>query len=306
MARVQIISNLNNGAGLQKDFELLRDLLVEQGHQVVGVHFRGPCNSTADLNIFLEVIVPAHMWMARRNFFIPNPEWYFNQWDECLSRFTAVLCKTRACLELFKSKVPESKLHFTGFFSKDLYEPAIPRERRFLHAAGLSQTKNTVAIIDAWNHFKIPYPLTVVSDHYGGRYPNITFMRRISDGQIKVLMNSHQFHLMPSMYEGFGHAIHEGFSCKAVMITTNVPPMNEWVAPPELLSQPRGMQQHHLAALCFIPKEQIEESVRKAWDLVEGTSILPTEGTSTLIGNRARGFFLQERPNFAERFGELL
>lgn len=298
MHRVHIISNINNGAGLQKDFELLRDLLIEQGHQVEGVHFRGPCNSTADINIFLEVIVPAHIHRARRNFFIPNPEWYFYPWDDLLPSFDAVLCKTRACFDLFKLRVSADRLHFTGFFSKDMYEPAIPRERKFLHVAGLSQTKNTMAVVGAWEHFKICCPLTVVSDFYDTPTPNITFLRRIPDEQIKVLMNSHKFHLMPSMYEGFGHVIHEGFSCKAVMITTNVAPMNEWIAPTELLCQAAGKQQHHLAALCHVAREQVEESVRKAWEL--------TEETTKTIGEQARKFFLNERPQFAEKFGALL
>lgn len=271
--RVNIISNITNGVGLQKDYELLRDLLVEMGHEAVGIQFNhlGHPNASliAEVNIFLEIVAPKFIELARRNFLVPNPEWYFQGWDQHLPSFEAVLCKTLACEHLFKPK--HAKVVFTGFFSRDLYEPSIPREKRFLHVAGKSQTKNTPAVLEAWSKFPIPYPLTVVSEHFTGSVNNVTFLRRITDENLKQQMNSHQFHLMPSMNEGFGHVIHEGFGCGAIVITTNFEPMNEWCAPTELLCGVYGMRQHHSAPLCFVSAEEIRNAVFRAGELSENT-----------------------------------
>src|ERR1700690_622138 len=56
---IAIVSNLNSGIGLQREYELLREFLMAEGHAVMGVQYDeepysggGPC----DLTIFLEVI----------------------------------------------------------------------------------------------------------------------------------------------------------------------------------------------------------------------------------------------------------
>ena len=57
---------------------------------------------------------------------------------------------------------------------------------------------------------------------------NITIIqRKLSEIELKYLMNSHMFHFSPSCFEGFGHTICEGLSCGSVVITTNNGPMNE-------------------------------------------------------------------------------
>jgi glycosyltransferase involved in cell wall biosynthesis len=298
--RINIVSNVLNGVGLQRDFELLRDYLASAGHQVLGIQFNAPFQSCpADISIFLEVLVASQLEQARRNYFFPNPEWYFTGWNPLLAKMDAVCCKTRACMELFTPLVAKERLHFTGFMSADLRDVSIPRERRFLHVAGKSQTKNTPAVMEAWGRFNIQYPLTIVSESYlQGNLPSVTFIKRASDEQIKQLMNSHKFHLMPSMYEGFGHVIHEGFSCEAVMITTNKAPMNDWAAPKELLCEVSNLRQFNLAALAYVPADQIEEATRKAWSLPE-TRLLE-------IGALARLFFIQECLEFRDRFKGLI
>lgn len=291
--RVNVVTNIN-GAGLQRDFELIRDLLVERKHEVKCIQFNAQFSGApADITIFLEVVVQAHLFHARRNFLIPNPEWYFDGWNVLLGNFETVLCKTRACEKIFKASA-KARAKFTGFFSRDLFDPMTPRERRFLHVAGKSQTKNTTAIIEAWGSRKIPYPLTIVSDYYHGSFPNVEFLKRVDDAMLRHLMNTHLFHLMPSMYEGFGHAIHEAFGCKAVVITTNHEPMNEWCAPMELLCEPNGMRQHHAAPLCFVPPTEIIKSAHAAWQL--------PENRIAEIGDQARNFYLEEWMGFHKNF----
>ena len=61
--------------------------------------------------------------------------------------------------------------------------------------------------------------------------PNITdLMGYQTDEKIRELMNECQFHLCPSECEGFGYYIVEGISCKALVLATDAPPMNEHIS----------------------------------------------------------------------------
>ena len=68
MSHFNICSNIDNGVGLQKDAELLRDLLVEWKHTAKLVHYKkqGDIEEAprARANIFLEVV--AYNLVARR------------------------------------------------------------------------------------------------------------------------------------------------------------------------------------------------------------------------------------------------
>jgi hypothetical protein len=246
VSHFNICSNIDNGVGLQKDAELLRDLLQEWGHTAKLVHYKkqGDIEEAprARANIFLEVV--AYNLVARRiadqNWLIPNPEW-FASWDHqnAIQTFDKFLCKTHDAVKIMQRELKEyrNKVQYIGFESRDLYDPSIPRERRFLHLAGMSQFKNTQATVYAFTKVTIDDearpPLTIVSVYpelwaFGKDCKNVTAYQRVSDEEIKRLMNSHQFHILPSGYEGWGHALWEGLGCGAVMMTTDHPPMNEF------------------------------------------------------------------------------
>jgi glycosyltransferase involved in cell wall biosynthesis len=53
----------------------------------------------------------------------------------------------------------------------------------------------------------------------------------ISAEELTRLQNEVLFHLAVTKAEGFGHKLNEGFSCGAIVIATDAPPMNEIVAP---------------------------------------------------------------------------
>src|SRR5260370_39891253 len=103
MARVNIISNIGNGVGLQRDFELLREILNESGHEVFGVQFNAPHRGpSVDLNIFIETVVPSLFFLAKHNWLIPNPEWFQEVFLSSLASFSRILCKTRDAMRIFK------------------------------------------------------------------------------------------------------------------------------------------------------------------------------------------------------------
>ena len=149
--RFNLISNLLNGAGLQRDYELLRTELEARGHAVQGVQFNAkPFRiPRADVNLFDEVVVPEAFPAAPVQWVMPHPEWWLPPYQESLPWITKVLCKTYDCLRLFQP-LAGARAEYLGFISRDLYRPEVARQRTFLHVAGNSAVKNTEAVLAAW------------------------------------------------------------------------------------------------------------------------------------------------------------
>jgi glycosyltransferase involved in cell wall biosynthesis len=304
--RFNIFSNITNGAGLQRDYHILKNNLEAAGHQVAGIPYPDtPQNlPTADINLFLEIVEPRVMQMAPRNFYIPNSEWYFPCWDKYLPRMDRVLCKTQDCFQIWAGKVGVQKCRYISFEAGDFYRPEIPRERKFLHMSGKSLTKNTAAVAAAWKEYKIPHQLTVVA--YKPEIikdcvniPNVTHITRLTEEQVVEYMNSHWFHVMPSKYEGYGHYIHEALGCGGVVLTTNAPPMAQFPG----------------VAKDFLIQVVKRERMRAAWfnhvntyqiaDAVNAVARIDDQRLKT-IGEQARAGFLAERAHFRKAFAEVI
>ena len=112
------------------------------------------------------------------------------------------------------------------------------------------------------------------------------------------MMNTNLFHLCPSMYEGYGHALHEGMGCGSIVITVNRPPMNDFGCPPNLYVRPNSTQNFNLATLHVVPASEIHEAVERAGAL--------TEKECTNLSAQARAVFLKENEAFMQRFKELI
>lgn len=311
MKHFNIISNINNGVGLQKDAEILRDRLVEWGHSAKLLHYmkRNDMEEApeAAANIFLEVVnydlIAMHR--AKQNWFIPNPEW-LAPWDHKngLPDFDLVLCKTHDAIRILNKLTDAKKVKFIGFESCDLYKPEIPRERKFLHVAGQSRYKNTAATTYAFAKMmqdeEVRPLLTIIGAYpeeyaFGKDCRNIETFERVSDIEMVRLMNSHLFHLMPAGYEGWGHSLHESLGCGAVTITTNFPPMNEFEGVAKDLLVPYQDTIPELAAMrARVVAAPIRDIVKKALRLkAEQIEVIQKE---------AREAYLKEVQDFRSNF----
>lgn len=294
-----VITNLSNGVGLQRDYQIIRELLTGAGHVVRGVQFDNPGEvQPTDRNLFLETFVADLMPYGREQWVMPNPEWWFAPWSNYLKQVDRVLCKTNHALVLFSGLTDPHKCVFTGFKSRDFYDAEIKRERNFLHVAGKSQTKNTLAVLAAWKRERIPAKLTVVSEHYFAHCPSVAILDRVTDERLAELLNSHLFHVMPSGYEGFGHVIHEGLGVGAVMILTDAPPMVDWVEDPRLLVDATIGQQFHSIQMAAVTATAVERACMAALDF----SAPRIRDIS--VGARLR--FVTEDIAFQERFLKLV
>lgn len=297
-----LITNLENGAGLQRDFLMLKERLEALGHAVRGEQFNAinPTHRRCDVNIFLEVVTPSHMQYATENWFVPNCEWYFPCWDGLLPRFNKVLCKTQDALNIWQRKTPGRAI-FTGWEANDFFNPAIERKREFLHLARNSENKGTEHIIETWRKFPMPYPLTIVARKadvvkYCRGAAGVNLIEELSEAELITKMNACQFHLAPTRYEGFGMWIHEALGVGATVITTDAPPMNTFngiaITVPVQRSEPRL-----LARFNHVDHTALATAVHKAWQF--------DNQQLAEIHSNARAAFLSDREFFRQKIKEL-
>src|ERR1035441_8126352 len=176
--RFNLVSNITNGVGLSQDYAILRAALEARGHHVDGVLYNQPPTSApkADINVFLELVTPQHFVLAREQWLVPNPEWFFR--GETLPHFSRILAKTKDGQQIFVRLTgdlqPKPTTSFLGWRSRDLYQPETPRQRKFLHISGKSQFKNTEAVLDCWHRFQPAAELLVVGQHYRSEISGVT------------------------------------------------------------------------------------------------------------------------------------
>lgn len=299
MKRFNIITNLANGVGLQREYEILRDVLTSAGHTVVGVDFQQTVGCpSADVNLFLETVTPSVFGAAPENWVMPNPEWWSDEYQRSLPSLTRILCKTRHAYDLFRVLAGE-RACYVGFMSRDLYQGDVERKPRFLHLAGNSQIKNTEVILKAWK--KLSYRLTVVSPYFhreASKLRHVKAYERVSDEKLRKLMNSRQFHLCPSKYEGFGHYIHEALGVGAVVITSSAPPMNELPLPEELFIPALPGASLCLAHLHEVTPQDVIDRVNHVAEL--------SPRRIQEISRAARSHFEQECSSFRARILEVV
>lgn len=232
---IAIVTNIDAAIGLATEYCLLREFLVALGHEVTGIQYDTeelPARKF-DLMISMETVSRCLFDFAPLHWYFANPEWFKPHLVNLVGkRFDKIFCKTHEAERILAPMFP-GKVHYVGFLTRDQYDPGIPRENKFLHIGGNSSFRGTQTVLDAWkwekNGRRIPAELTIVSTALKDRtpIPNVTLLDRVTDEELKVLQNSHLFHLYPAGTEGFGHAIHEALSVNAVIVTTAAPPMDE-------------------------------------------------------------------------------
>lgn len=318
MARldVNIVTSMV-GAGLEREALLLKDLFASHDIYSNLMHYTnfGAPMIRADITIFFEVVMPQALSLSRENWLVPNCEWWDARNDRFLPHFSKVLCKTQDCYRVWCAKVGPQKCVYTSFEARDLYNPEIPRELKILHIAGKSEHKNTDAVLNTWNMTHLPHVhplpmLTVVCrapafNHYFEPSmqfidENVTRYDRVSEEQLVQLLNSHQIHLMPSQYEGFGHILHEGLGCGALMITTDAPPMNQFEGIYKAIRVSQTCPRS-LVNLNIVHHTEVEKIVREAVTLFWGNK--KEVAARSMI---AREAFLRNREFFRKTMMELV
>jgi glycosyltransferase involved in cell wall biosynthesis len=292
----------DNGVGLTTDMELLEDLLTSMGHDVMRVDWRATRMRRCHVIIFLELYNAYLRRMAQYSVGIFNLEWMEKVWVPQLGNLTQLWAKSDDALETYCKIGYDDVATYTGFLSRDLYDPSVERKDVCLHVKGNSDMKGTDAVLEAWRDYgdSLP-PLTVVSRKHPvrGLSPGVTVLPFVSQAELVRLMNESRVHLCPSRTEGWGHYITEAMSAKAVVVTTDAPPMNEQVrADCGILLPATEGKLHNLAPEYSVESADVANAVWRVMDM--------SDDEKDIIGSRARERVLQRNRDFGHAVGVML
>jgi glycosyltransferase involved in cell wall biosynthesis len=324
--KVRLIGKAN-GVGLSRDFELLAAALRAGGCEVTlhGCERRdrkrrrsfftrlaararglrgGGLNAPFDVNLMLEHMWPQFLHEATRNVLVPNPEWFDRRDVAFLGAAQRVWAKTALAERLFAAR--GCRAVRIGFDSTDRLDPAVTREQKFLHLAGRSPLKGTARLHALWRRHPEWPLLTIVQDADAAAGPtpaseaNIRFESRfLSDETLRMLQNSHRFHVCTSEAEGWGHYIVEAMSVGAVTLTCDAPPMNELIEPRRgvLLASHPGERQN-LVTLSLFDEAAFEAAVSRV--------LAMSRAQCETVGAAARAWFLGNKQGFFGRVQQAL
>lgn len=229
-----------NGHGLSRDAHILQELLSKSGWHAEIAHpetrskirryFR---RTDYDVVVHLETFHPRWVNAGTRQYLIPNQEWFRPRRLRWLKFVDNIFVKTAHAHEIFLGF--SDKVDLIGFTSEDRYDPNIPKNwNKFLHLAGASFLKGTDQILNVWRkHPEWPELILIKrKESVSEELPdNVRLVSEyLSDNDLKTLQNECGVHLCPSRSEGWGHYIVEAMSCGAAIVTTNAPPMNEFIS----------------------------------------------------------------------------
>lgn len=257
----------------------------------------------ADVNLFIDRVMN-NKWFGHSliNVLMVNQEvilaphlsaYQFEK--QYLKKIDIVLCKTNYGYEFMQRMRDKYNFRFKILYvGHTTIFPTIPPGMKrdystILHSAGAHNWKNTDTVIKAWlkHGKKLNLPEVVITCHKKcltslKKYlePNefkemlnhdlITFYQEPLDFKDLVrLKHEIGMHLCPSMAEGYGHYLNEARICKAAIITTDIPPMNELVDSDTGLLLPcyKTEEKSNGNPICFIDPYDLAEIVKKLADL---------------------------------------
>ncbi|MGD1904666.1 MAG: glycosyltransferase [Leptolyngbyaceae cyanobacterium] len=322
MAKVNIICRASN-FGLAQCQHILFALAKRLGHTVtlsrperdrtiwqylrnlypsIASRLKNPSNPDYDINIFIEDLDPSWFSKARKNYLIPNQEWFHYRWLPYLLGIDRVLAKTQLAQSIFATW--GCPTNFISFTSKDRFDPSQPKDySRFFHLAGNSPYKGTNTLLKLWQqHPKWPQLIVIQSAKQAQPLfaSNICYrIGHIDDLQLQIEQNRCGIHLCLSETEGFGHYIVEAMSCQSLVVTTDAAPMNELITEERGLlvastkNQRKGLDRRH-----FVDVNALEKCIQ--------TIIAMNDAQKQILGIRAREWYLANQKQFEANFRHTL
>lgn len=306
-ATINIIAR-TNGVGLDRDVDLIHETLTAAGFIVTVSHCRGisplrqyfPSKPRFDANIFLERVFPRWLGEAKTNLIIPNQERFPKRHLKHLKKIDHILCKSRHAEGIFSGLGFPTE--FISFTSTDLLDPsATPDYQSFFHLAGRSTLKGTETILALWKKHPEWPVLTIVQCQENAPDQVPSNVKLITDyiphDEIKQHLNRHGIHLCTSLSEGWGHYIVEAMSCKAAVITTDAPPMNELITPARGIPVPYNHSEpRHLGTNFHIDPDKLEKNIQQL--------LMMSPEKKQIYGNHARAWFEKNDLTFRKTLPE--
>ncbi|CEG50424.1 homeobox and-type helix-turn-helix domain-containing protein [Plasmopara halstedii] len=230
--------------------------------EVFSYHDLCPRTPMIFLNHYWDGIPDSPDWPKTKSLYLmPNIEMYELR-PEHYWAVDIVLCKTAICARRVtkwyqqEGNPRQTKVLYTRHTSSDVATLAKTRlgedsikpknwsDVQFIHAVGTSVQKGTRSVLDCWvNRPEFP-PLHVYmhEDVYEGNLKK-HYESKIRESQVslhvgragaddfgKIIAES-AFFVCTSLQEGYGHYINQARASGAVIVSTDLPPMNEFLTP---------------------------------------------------------------------------
>jgi len=247
--RVNIISNFRENTGLMQDVNLLRGVLSAfiPDVKVLKVPHMLPECPEAELNIFVEVMNPALFSFARKNVWIPNPEWTYETWIPYLKMIDEVWAKTTECYNIFNSlgvntrNIGWSSLDKRWDLSekKNYHKALVPVGRNiFRHPKPILQAYDRIRQKDSDFYRKLPQLNIVYNPSALTIFvpPDLEDKVKIHSGVLSEsdynsLMKECGLCICLSACEGFGHVVNEAMSAGCNLLLSPISPFKDNLAP---------------------------------------------------------------------------
>ncbi|KAI8614342.1 hypothetical protein BC830DRAFT_391931 [Chytriomyces sp. MP71] len=194
-----------------------------------------------------------------RNLWLPNLEQTKKEHLPVIPLFYKILCKTRITCTAIKQYIknknvkPSPIFAFMAHSSPDVLQDAetvfgesqlnslrtaTRSFNKFIHTYGKTGTKSTVQVVECWlQHPEWPQ-LLIVGDKRSLRKElqekasqarNIVELDYVDIPTLRALQIEHGIAICSSTQEGYGHYINDARSMGSLLLTTNHPPMSEFV-----------------------------------------------------------------------------
>lgn len=197
-----------------------------------------------DVDIYIESLTDINKYKSHNKWFIVNQEILYEKLDD-LKQITHFICKTKYAHKLLSSMKNKYNLkgnvYFIGHTSISNTKLNLNKDfNLFIHTAGKSPAKNTNLLIKVFKKIHKKYPETklVITCH---KYCSLFVNEKIGDNDgiiYRTFLQEEKFneytkksicYICPSLVEGYGHYINEGRANSSAILTTNGPPMNEFI-----------------------------------------------------------------------------
>lgn len=236
--RVNLISTHRNQTGLAHDVDILQGIWCTLDKDIT---FRRVLNAQpecpeAEINVFFEVLNPSLFAYARKNIYIPNPEWTYQSWKTYLPCMDEIWVKTREAESIFKELHPNVRYIGWTSIAKGVTKKNF---HKAVYVAGKNIYRHPQIIVDAYETHPRLKDLPELHVIYDGTRMKLVipdtlrdkikeYSSTLKENQYNEIIQDCGLAICISGAEGFGHAVNEAASSGSILMLNDIEPFKEF------------------------------------------------------------------------------
>lgn len=266
--RVNLISTHRNQTGLAHDVDILQGIWSTINKDI---KFRRVLNAQpecpeAEINVFFEVLNPSLFTYARKNIYIPNPEWTYQTWKSYLSSIDEIWVKTYEAQQIFNKL--HSNVRYIGWTSIAKGVSSKKNFHKAVYLAGKNIYRHPQIIVDAYKTHPRLIDLPELHLMYDGTRIKVEipeelrnkikeYPSTLKEAQYNEIIHDCGLAICISGAEGFGHAVNEAASTGAILLLNEIEPFCEFDY--EMINCKNSQKVNHPECLGVIWKTEVPD-----------------------------------------------